>query len=337
MLSTVDIKYFKMATGGPFRESDVDIAVKCPICGDSKYKKSSKRLHLYTKDGNLTFVNCFNGGCAIDNKTMYNFLKEFYPDLFEMYKKETFNFKIQEYKKDFEDIHKNKINDINLSVDDFKIHHEPIINYIPFNNISFGEIKESTKAYLLSRGINYEKASKIFGEFYTPSDNFIINGKYLKVKDFLLIPFRYQNKIYGFYSRSVTDKTFVNFTMEPNYTLWNYFNIDKTKRVFIFEAIIDALSFYEMTGETNIIALNTSKINDDRLNELDMPYFCLDNDTVGIESMIKYTDIKKCNFLIYNNCPYKDMNDIYLNNYKLKFEFKSGFAAKISLKQELGS
>ena len=42
MLDFVDIKYFKLAVPGPYKESPLDIAVKCPICGDSKYKKSEE-------------------------------------------------------------------------------------------------------------------------------------------------------------------------------------------------------------------------------------------------------------------------------------------------------
>ena len=72
MLSPIDIKYFKLAVGNATKDSDTDIAVKCPICGDSKIHKNSKRLHLYQKN-NITLVKCFNGGCEVNNN-MYNFL-----------------------------------------------------------------------------------------------------------------------------------------------------------------------------------------------------------------------------------------------------------------------
>ena len=78
MLDRVDIKYFKLAVGSNIgRETDNDISARCPICGDSSKKKNSKRLHLYTK-GDITNINCFNGDCQCQNKTVYSFLRDFF-------------------------------------------------------------------------------------------------------------------------------------------------------------------------------------------------------------------------------------------------------------------
>ena len=91
MLDRIDVKYFKLAVGmdNIGKETDVDISARCPICGDSRKKKNSKRLHLYTK-GTVTNINCFNGDCSCQNKTVYSFLRDFFPPLLDKYKKEQF-------------------------------------------------------------------------------------------------------------------------------------------------------------------------------------------------------------------------------------------------------
>lgn len=55
-----------------------DIACKCPICGDSRWSKSKKRLHLYQK-AEVINVNCFNGDCPAKNLAPWNFLKIYAP------------------------------------------------------------------------------------------------------------------------------------------------------------------------------------------------------------------------------------------------------------------
>ena len=96
MLDRIDIKYFKLAVGldSIGKETDVDISARCPICGDSRKNKKSKRLHLYNK-GPVTNVNCFNGDCACQNKTVYSFLKDFFPSLLSQFKKEQFGNTVQ--------------------------------------------------------------------------------------------------------------------------------------------------------------------------------------------------------------------------------------------------
>jgi DNA primase len=87
--------------------------------------------------------------------------------------------------------------------------------------------------------------------------------------------------MYGFYSRSIGTKMFCTYNNELNigYKVWNWFNVDKTKTVYIFEGIFDGIS----SGLTNIIALMGAKLPDERLKELKDPVFCLDND--GVQSV----------------------------------------------------
>ena len=340
MLSPIDIKYFKLAVGNATKDSDTDIAVKCPICGDSKIHKNSKRLHLYQKN-NITLVKCFNGGCEVNNN-MYNFLKFYYPYLLSDYKNEMYTQKIKDFRPvgavDFEtDLAKcdfldsksvsNSINlacnlncDLPKSEASFKI----------FQINSFLDpISEATKDFLKSRKIiNYSD----FGDFFS-GKSFTHNGKYYGISDFLVIPFYYKSNIYGFYSRSLTEKKFVTCCLNEGYSIWNYFNVDLNSDLYIFEGILDALSFYELYGIKNIIALNTSKISEARLKEIKKPIFCLDNDSTGIKSMLNYVKNPNVKVITYpKDLECKDFNDILLKCPNFKPEFESGIKAMLKLK-----
>ena len=346
MLSPIDIKYFKLAVGNATKDSNTDIAVKCPICGDSKIHKNSKRLHLYQKN-NITLVKCFNGGCEVNNN-MYNFLKLYYPDLLSSYKNEMYTQKIKGFKPvDFEsDLVDTNLNEglikcdfldsksdlsntnlaCNLNCDSLKSE----TNFKIFQINSFlAPISEATKDFLKSRKIiNYSD----FGDFFS-GKSFTHNGKYYGISDFLVIPFYYKSNIYGFYSRSLTEKKFVTCCLNEGYSIWNWFNVDLNSDLYIFEGILDALSFYELYGIKNIIALNTSKISEARLNEIKKPIFCLDNDSTGIKSMLNYVKNSKVKVITYpKDLECKDFNDILLKCPNFKPEFESGIKAFLKLK-----
>lgn len=381
MLSPIDIKYFKLAVGNATKDSDTDIAVKCPICGDSKIHKNSKRLHLYQKN-NITLVKCFNGGCEVNNN-MYNFLKLYYPDLLSSYKNEMYTQKIKDFRPvnpvDFEadlvdtkliegltkcdfldsksvsnstniaDIKSQKEYSVITNLADglncdslksdasFKIFQncdslksEANASFKIFQINSFLDpMSEATKDFLKSRKIiNYSD----FGDFFS-GKSFTHNGKYYGISDFLVIPFYYKSNIYGFYSRSLAEKKFVTCCLNEGYSIWNYFNVDLNSDLYIFEGILDALSFYELYGIKNIIALNTSKISEARLNEIKKPIFCLDNDSTGIKSMLNYVKNPKVKVIIYpKNLECKDFNDILLKCPNFKPEFESGIKAFLKLK-----
>ena len=54
MISTINKRFFLLAVDGAKvgKSNSVDIAVRCPVCGDSHKNKNSTRLHLYHKNGN---------------------------------------------------------------------------------------------------------------------------------------------------------------------------------------------------------------------------------------------------------------------------------------------
>ena len=353
MLDFVDIKYFKLAVPGPYKENPLDIAAKCPICGDSKYKKSVKRLHLYKKQG-VTLVHCFNGDCELNTQMgLGNFLKIYKPELLLPYKTENFKFKINsvestvESKAEIETI-KSCFGDVDSNIDSDTSNDS---NAITANNISdesntenqFKHIDLSSVLdtniskqieFLKSRGFNEYTID--FLNFYNGTKSFNLNGVYYGIKDYLVIPFSKDSNYYGFYARSLTEKRFINFTLNQNYGVWNLFNVDLNKPVFIFEAILDALSFRQIYKTNQIIALNTSTISKNVLNLIKYPFFCLDNDKVGIEKMIKYNSIQNSHFICYpNDLKQKDFNEILQNNIKIELAFKKGFNALLHLKSLL--
>lgn len=365
MLDFVDIKYFKLAVPGPYKESSLDIAVKCPICGDSKYKKSVKRLHLYEKQG-VTLVHCFNGDCELNTQMgLSNFLKIYKPELLLPYKSENFKFKINsidtsnniETKNEVEtmkscfDSSASNTSDSNTSIEskprDSGIESKPSIesklsiesnsnNEFKYINLTSVLDTNTSKQieFLKSRGFNDDTIS--FLDFYNGTKSFNLNGVYYGIKDYLVIPFSKDSNYYGFYARSLTEKRFINFTLNQNYGVWNLFNIDLNKPVFIFEAILDALSFRQIYRTNQIIALNTSTIAKNVLDLIKYPFFCLDNDKVGIEKMIKYNSIQNSHFICYpTDLKQKDFNEMLQNNIKIELVFKKGFNALLHLKSLL--
>jgi len=66
-------------------KQDLDIACRCPVCGDSRTRKHLKRLHLYQK-GDVINVNCFNGDCSVKNMTPYRFFQDYNSRVFEQFK-----------------------------------------------------------------------------------------------------------------------------------------------------------------------------------------------------------------------------------------------------------
>lgn len=366
MLDFVDIKYFKLAVPGPYKESSLDIAVKCPICGDSKYKKSVKRLHLYEKQG-VTLVHCFNGDCELNTQMgLSNFLKIYKPELLLPYKSENFKFKInsidasnnietknevETMKSCFDSSASNTSDSNNTSIEsksnntsiESKSSIESKLSIESNSNNGFKFIDLTSVldtntskqiAFLKSRGFNDDTIS--FLDFYNGTKSFNLNGVYYGIKDYLVIPFSKDSNYYGFYARSLTEKRFINFTLNQNYGVWNLFNVNLNKPVFIFEAILDALSFRQIYRTNQIIALNTSTIAKNVLDLIKYPFFCLDNDKVGIEKMIKYNSIPNSHFICYpTDLKQKDFNEMLQNNIKIELVFKKGFNALLHLKSLL--
>lgn len=343
MIDPINAEFFKLAVGNNVKETENDIAVKCPICGDSKSKRHIRRLHLFHKNESDA-IKCFNGGCVLETvHSVGKFLKDFYPELFDFYKKRTFKTKIKSLENTT--ISQSSVfgeTEIPAQAEKSNLLKETGIlqtriqqpDYLQKLAYCIEPLNSQTQAFLLKRGLKPDKIQSTFGKFYSGRGEFLYNSKYYDLRNSLFIPIHFNSNLTGFYARNIFEKKFVNFgTAIP----WNLNNIDNAKSVYIFEAILDALSFYELYGETNIIALCTSNINSQVLEFINHPIFCLDNDTTGLNTMLKYSSSTKNKFLIYpKELKFKDFNEMLLNNYKLDLKIENGFKANLELRKLCG-
>lgn len=327
MLDPVSIRYFKLAVGSKVKyETPDDICVRCPICGDSKYSKNKARLHLYSK-GDLTLVNCFNE-CSCRNKTVYSFLRDYYPNLLDSYKQEVFKTNLSKISLDEYDL----IGDLDLSSPK-EVPKDSLRPPVLFD-LDFFEKSKSTIEYLESRGLEW---SPTFGDVFL-GKNIKIDSKSFPIDNFIVIPFYCGSKCYGFYSRSLREHRFFTYMPEKNsdFKLWNYYNIDRSKTVYVFEGIFDAVSVFQ-SGITNVVACCGATPPERLLEGLDC-VMCFDNDQTGKRNSLKYAK-KGYKVLVYpNDLQYKDFNEMLLNNVCISDIMKniySGIQAQIKICSQL--
>lgn len=130
-------------------KQDLDIACKCPVCGDSRTRKNLKRLHLYQK-GDVINVNCFNGDCSVKNMTPYRFFEDYNSRVFEQFK----NF----YKRKFFDqIQVEKAQRELKSNDPFiSVSEDDLFAFIPEIQDPESGVREVNKALILEMIQNFE-------------------------------------------------------------------------------------------------------------------------------------------------------------------------------------
>ena len=328
MISAVDKKYFRLAVGTENigRETDVDIPARCPVCGDSRTHKRKKRLHLYIKNG-VTNIHCFNGSCAVESKTVYSFLRDFYPALLPQYKRETFGNTLEKLAQ----------GDVFEQFKEPKIEKEsPVLTQDL--SMYFKDIKDVPEClqFLKKRGLEYNEEK--YGKFYYGYQDLKIGDTNYNITNSIIIPLYYKNQMYGFYSRNILNKIFCTYMNSTNigFKIWHWFNIKKEEPVYIYEGIFDAIS----GGLKNSIALMGAKIPEERLQELKYPVFILDNDRTGLYNSLSYA--KKAHVYIQpEEYLEKDMNELFLNHKDLniqdmiKSNLYSGISAEIRIKNKM--
>lgn len=343
-MDAIDKDFFLQAIGtAPMKEiSPEDISVKCPICGDSKFHRNSKRLHIYTKNGK-TLVHCFNGDCPVQQRSVYRFLEEFYPSLFPQYRQEKFREKLlqgklQEEIKGFGNSEVKDVFDFGTeSKEPVSPKYEADIICQDFSQYFKDVSGTPAEAYLLSRGFTLSDLEGI--PLYYANINLKIGETNYPLVNSIVIPMVYKGVMYGFYSRSISEKKFYTYNHEHNmgYKLWNYFNIDRDQPCYIFEGIFDALSAYKC-GVKNVIACMGAKIPLERINELKEPIFFLDNDKTGLVNALNYCNKGYKVVVLPEGYP-KDANEMLLKGYDVKSLINnytySGIMGVIKIRQRL--
>ena len=301
----VNEKYFKMVNQGVVG-SPVDWYCRCDICGDSATNRNKKRLHLYTKNSfSGDIVHCWNCGYS---SSAYNYFKNIHPEIFSSYKAEIASDLISSLKKkesslsDIEewDIDKEDQKEGCISLKDFKDNTDSVSK----------EIRDYLARRCLDKDI--EKLGIRAGKEYTN-----LFGKQIKTRNCFLIPLFYdKDNIFGFQARSIKEKRFLTI-LSPKFTgekVWNLNFIDKSKPVYVFESIFDAVS----SGLDNVVALLGISKNSS-LDGLDLVY-CLDNQKVDKTSFETSRNLAKENqkVMVWDDDHFKDFNEIlvYFNGDK---------------------
>lgn len=313
-----------MAVGGDRikQETPTDITARCPICGDSRYSKSKARLHLYEKNG-VTLVNCFNE-CSVNNITMERFLRDFYPALLSSYKDEkgsrTLNNLKNFMKTDISKTMSETIGDFNFDnfynkeseeLELLGVGKNPPVLFDLTNNFIKNDSKISE--YCKSRGVTYNPEWK-----WLVGKDIVIDGKNFKINDYIIIPLYCGSKMYGFYSRSMKEHRFQTYIPDKNsgFKIWNLYNIDIEKPIYVFEGIFDALSAYQ-SGLTNVVACLGATPPMDLLKNTDL-VFCLDNDRTGYLNSIKYLKQGYKALVWPDGIKCKDINELLKNSKNIK-------------------
>lgn len=268
MLDPINVKYFRFAVGSDIgKETPNDISAKCVICGDSEKDARQKRLHLFRKSSYTDDkIHCFN--CEFSGN-MYMFLKACNSNLYEQYKKEKRETNFNNMKEKYTQPKEEEQPDIGYT---YKRKSEVHTFQFPKEFIP-AEQSDKAKAYLSGRELTTE-------DIYFAPTGIEMGEKFLPIKDSIVIPLWYNkeaNLVYGFQARSTEGKTFYSYIPEENtgYKVWNWFNIDKTKAVFVFESVFDALS--SGLPRDRIVAALGADLNDDRISEIEEAIFCFDN------------------------------------------------------------
>jgi hypothetical protein len=271
----IDYDEFILRTGLNVRPIGNKYNTSCPSCGDKK-----KRLWFLLAQGGGRVVTCFNGGCEYNKPTsLQNFLLNEFPSLGEELKSLE-RYKFLERVKRNKNVNRNE-RERKTFDNSTKINKGKDILFVPrLNKDIFQDIYSKPEAveYLRNRNIPEE----IFKNwYYVPEDldleyNFAGN---------IVIPLKRNsdNKFYGFTSRSISQKKFIiQLFSEEAYKVYNLYNVDLEKEVYIFESVFDSLYI------ENSIACCGAAFPDELLESIKNPVFCFDYDETGLNSSLYY-------------------------------------------------
>jgi len=271
---------------------------ECPLCDDAEVKQH--RL-WFTPTEKGCLVKCYNSGCRADaGMSLGSFLYLVNRSLWKKFSKE------QNVDK-FNDIVKNKgrvtqAKTVIKSFEDVKF--AKSLNPDKFQPvIDFPEAVE----YLRGRKVSDE----IMEEIYWCDEEY--DKKFCPIGKMIVFPLlrREDGGVYGYSARSITSKDFHVKLLHPNNPkVYNIFNVDNDRDVFIMEGIFDSLSV------DNSIACLGASIMPSLLNEIKHPVFFMDCDKTGYnESLQRLKEGYRVVILTrkdMRNC--KDINELVVNH-----------------------
>jgi len=298
VLDELSKKYFKLATKNKKSESPSRITCNCIMCGDKK-----NRLSLSAVNDEVGVCRCFNAGCVLNDHALPfpAFLKLANVTLYERYRREKFNKNL------------NSNDNLNSLLGDKKDEKTKKAEPIKEENINlpdaFGKLvllKEVPKAreYVENRCVSEE----IYKNWYFSKEAFIsvLDKKYF-VLNYLFIPIIQNNKLSGFYTRSIEEKRFSTILFPNREKFWSSDSIlTKEHTYYIFEGIFDALS----SGFEHVIAMLSADLSEEVLEKIEKPIFVFDNDETGRNKSIKEVENNNRVFIWPKEWDdFKDMNE----------------------------
>lgn len=297
---------------------DKKINVRCPVCGDSKKDRGSKRGY-FLMDRTPYVYYCHNSGCdASDGISVKNLLKKYFPPYYEMYIKDL----LKKNRTDSNDLIQSYVgpdlfkDEVKIDKKEKEIKKKQLSSDLKFFvpiKIGQSEIFKTAINYCITRKI----PEHIWSKFFVAT-----SGKYANR---LIIPFYDdKGKIYYFQGRSLVGQ-------EPKYlnkvgkrVPYNIFNLDLTKKVVALEGPIDS------TFVDNSVALVGLNFDDEFLEwckENDV-HFLLDNDKSGKQKSLELIllGLKVFNWKVFlkdhHYKPAKDVNELILLNNLDRFTFE---------------
>jgi len=276
----IDYQEYLLKTGlNMLRPYGNKFNAQCCRCDDALVRKH--RLWFMRQNDNNYIVKCHNGGCVYETATsLLIFLLNEFPNIGE-------ELKDAERKQYFEHLKDNRnlpqkdrkrksyINNTKLFNKDKKIKFVDSLNENIFKSIYE---KQEAIEYLQNRKID----EKFYKDWFYVDENLIEHN----FAGNIVIPLvrNSDNKIYGFNSRNIFEKKFINTLFsEDAYKIYNLYNVDVENSVYIFESIFDSLYV-----ENSIACCGAGFPEELLISYFKRPIFCFDYDETGLNKSIEY-------------------------------------------------
>jgi hypothetical protein len=302
---------------------------RCPVCGDSKTKKSKKRFYILF-DGEKCTCVCHNCGL---NMSFFNLLKNYYNSLYDDFQKEMF-FSNVKYKR-------NKTVEINKPVKKNKIakKYDVVKDFI--------HIKENKEAldYCQKRKLPEKYIDKLYycnNYIKWLHDNKYSKFEYIPSQDKrIIIPFIQNKELTHLQARSIQNDSslrYLSATINEDYVkVFNYDNINTNEDVYIIEGPFDCMfvdncisfgtaniniNFFDNIKTNKIVIFDTDIRKNDELKKIAWKYI---DYGFGISIWPKnYSVYKDVNEMILNNISQVEINNTIKNNVHYGLRAKVG-------------
>lgn len=300
-----------------------DYNFRCNVCGDGK-KYGNKRGHLrLVRDHGTQYwiYKCFNEpDCAASGEgrawSGEKWLQQYFPQIYSEYVSELLSGTKKDYSAEIEELENKMKVDIRETKIKKQLREDIAIKFfIPITDNH--ELCKKAIKICQDRYIPEEIYSKFF--VATPGEGSVYSNR-------MIIPFyNAEGEIYYWQARSINphhDPKYLNRLTSKSESVYNIYNIDKTKPVFITEGPIDSM-FIENSIST--LGLSVSEKMQEIIDTFDNAIYLFDGDKPGRRTAKKFLEKGKKVFLWNKflddmDLPHAGKWDI--NEIMLKFKLK---------------